>query len=112
MSYLEQSLDAALLSNTTAVNAIATGSEGSGVGVGVGVDVGALDSLEGAAGLESTQPDHQASAKESQDLATSNASQGSEALPSGSKPKLSATNLKISTCAVGCHNQAAQPMSA
>ena len=95
MSYLDQSLDAALLSNTTAVNAIATGSDGSGVGVGVGV--GVLDSLEGAAGLESTQPDHQASAQESQDLATSNASQGSEALPSGSKPKLSATNLKIYT---------------
>ena len=91
MSYLDQSLDAALLSNTTAVNAIATGSDGSGVGVGVGV----LGSREGAAGLESTQPDHQASVQESQDLATSNASQGSEALPSGSKPKLSATNLKI-----------------
>ena len=95
MSYLDQSLDAALLSNTTAVNAIATGSDGSGVGVGVGV--GVLDSLEGAAGLESTQPDHQASAQESQDLATSNAVQGSEALPSGSNPKLSATNLKIYT---------------
>ena len=93
MSYLDQSLDAALLSNTTAVNAVAVGSDGSGVGVGVGV----LGSLEGAAGLESTQPDHQASAKEAQDLATSNAVQGSEALPSGSKPKLSATNLKIYT---------------
>ena len=95
MSYLDQSLDAALVSNTTAVNAVATGSDGSGVSVDVGVGVGVLDSLEGAAGLESTQPDHQASAQESQDLATSNASQGSEALPSGSKPKLSATNLKI-----------------
>ena len=93
MSYLDQSLDAALLSNTTAVNAVAVGSDGSGVGVGVGV----LGSLEGAAGLESTQPDHQASAKEAQDLATSNAVQGSEALPSGSNPKLSATNLKIYT---------------
>ena len=93
MSYLDQSLDAALLSNTTAVNAVAVGSDGSGVGVGVGV--GVLGSLEGAAGLESTQPDHQASAKEAHDLATSNAVQGSEALPSGSKPKLSATNLKI-----------------
>ena len=95
MSYLDQSLDAALLSNTTAVNAVAVGSDGSGVGVGVGV--GVLGSLEGAAGLESTQPDHQASAKEAHDLATSNAVQGSEALPSGSKPKLSATNLKIYT---------------
>ena len=93
MSYLDQSLDAALVSNTTAVNAVATGSDGSGVSVGVGV----LGSLEGAAGLESTQPDHQASAKEAQDLATSNAVQGSEALPSGSNPKLSATNLKIYT---------------
>ena len=61
MSYLDQSLDAALLSNTTAVNAVAVGSDGSGVGVGVGV--GVLGSLEGAAGLESTQPDHQASAQ-------------------------------------------------
>ena len=57
MSYLDQSLDAALVSNTTAVNAVATGSDGSGVSVDVGVGVGVLDSLEGAAGLESTQPD-------------------------------------------------------
>ena len=32
MSYLDQSLDAALLSNTTAANAVAAGSNGSGVG--------------------------------------------------------------------------------
>ena len=44
MSYLEQSLDAALLSNATAVNA--AGSNGAIVG-----------SLEGAAGLESAQPE-------------------------------------------------------
>ena len=58
MSYLEQSLDAALLSNATAVNA--AGSNGAIVG-----------SLEGAAGLESAQPDSKSFAKEAQGLATS-----------------------------------------
>ena len=91
MSYLDQSLDAALLSNTTAVNAIATGSDGSGVSV----DVGVIGSFVGTAGLESAQTDSETSANDAQGLATSNASQGNEALPSGSKPKLSATNLKI-----------------
>ncbi len=93
MSYLDQSLDAALLSNTTAVNAIATGSDGSGVGV----DVGVIGSFVGTAGLESAQTDSETSANDAQGLATSNAVQGSEALPSGSKSKLSATNLKIYT---------------
>ena len=93
MSYLDQSLDAALLSNTTAVNAIATGSDGSGVSV----DVGVIGSFVGTAGLESAQTDSETSANDAQGLATSNASQGNEALPSGSKPKLSATNLKIYT---------------
>ena len=82
MSYLEQSLDAALLSNATAVNA--AGSNGAIVG-----------SLEGAAGLESAQPDSKSFAKEAQGLATSDAIQRGTALPSGSKAKLSATNLKI-----------------
>ena len=93
MSYLDQSLDAALLSNTTAVNAVATGSDGSGVSV----DVGVIGSFVGTAGLESAQTDSETSANDAQGLATSNASQGNEALPSGSKPKLSATNLKIYT---------------
>ena len=87
MSYLDQSLDAALLSNTTAANAVAAGSNGSGVG--------ALGSHEGDACLESAQPDSKAAAKEAQGLATSNANHGGEALSSGSKSKLSATNLKI-----------------
>ena len=91
MSYLDQSLDAALVSNTTAVNAVATGSDGSGVSV----DVGVIGSFVGTAGLESAQTDSETSANDAQGLATSNASQGNEALPSGSKPKLSATNLKI-----------------
>ena len=93
MSYLDQSLDAALVSNTTAVNAVATGSDGSGVSV----DVGVIGSFVGTAGLESAQTDSETSANDAQGLATSNASQGNEALPSGSKPKLSATNLKIYT---------------
>ena len=93
MSYLDQSLDAALLSNTTAVNAVATGSDGSGISV----DVGVIGSFVGTAGLESAQTDSETSANDAQGLATSNASQGNEALPSGSKPKLSATNLKIYT---------------
>ena len=91
MSYLDQSLDAALVSNTTAVNAVAVGSDGSGVSV----DVGVIGSFVGTAGLESAQTDSETSANDAQGLATSNASQGNEALPSGSKPKLSATNLKI-----------------
>ena len=104
MSYVDQSLDAALLSSTTAVNTVAVntvavGSDGSGVGVGVGV--GVLGSFAETAGLESTQTDSKDSAKEAQGLATSNDSQSSEAPSSGSKPnagskpKLSATNLKI-----------------
>ena len=91
MSYLDQSLDAALVSNTTAVNAVATGSDGSGISV----DVGVIGSFVGTAGLESAQTDSETSANDAQGLATSNASQGNEALPSGSKPKLSATSLKI-----------------
>ena len=93
MSYLDQSLDAALVSNTTAVNAVAVGSDGSGVSV----DVGVIGSFVGTAGLESAQTDSETSANDAQGLATSNASQGNEALPSSSKPKLSATNLKIYT---------------
>ena len=88
MSYLDPSLDAALLLNDPAVNAVAAGNAGSGVGV--------LGSLKGAACQESALPDSKAAAaKEAQGLATSNANHGGEALSSGSKSKLSATNLKI-----------------
>ena len=89
MSYLDQSLDAALLSNTTAANAVAAGSNGSGVG--------ALGSHEGDACLEYAQPDSKADAKGALGLATSNATQGNEFLSSVSETKLSATNLKIYT---------------
>ena len=88
MSYLDPSLDVALLLNDPAVNAVAAGNAGSGVGV--------LGSLKGAACQESALPDSKAAAaKEAQGLATSNANHGGEALSSGSKSKLSATNLKI-----------------
>ena len=90
MSYLDQSLDAALLSNTATANAVAAGSNGSGVG--------ALGSHESDACLESAQPDSKASAKDAQGLASSNASKAnniSDAHSSGSKSKLSVTNLKI-----------------
>ena len=93
MSYVDQSLDAALLSSTTAVNNVAVGNDGSGVGVDV--DVGVLGSFAETAGLESAQTDSKDSAKEAQGLAASNTVQGSEPPSSGSKPKMSATNLKI-----------------
>ena len=86
MSHLDPSLDAALLSNDSATSAVAAGSAGS---------------LKGAACQGAAQPDSKAAAaKAAQGLATSNANHGGEALSfgsfsSGSKTKLSATNLKI-----------------